>query len=85
MDRGRIIDNAQNTNARFIDTYGTSQKTSVRTTNPPGGKSSFSFGWSEPEPKLNKRITNNYSNNTNINPNINTITNPNITTAISKK
>jgi hypothetical protein len=64
MDRGRIIDKVQNENARFIDNFGASQKTSVRTTNPPGrdilnigGKSSFSLGWSAPEetqPRIQK-------------------------------
>ena len=36
MDKGRIIDKTQNQNARFIDNFGSSHKTSVRTTNPPG-------------------------------------------------
>jgi hypothetical protein len=36
MDRGRQIDNIQNVNARFIDTFGQGGKTSVKTTNPPG-------------------------------------------------
>ncbi len=56
MDRGRVIDKTQNENARFIDNFGSSNKTSVKTTNPPGkiisnkgGKSSFSLGWSTPE------------------------------------
>ena len=44
MDRGREIDNAQNTNAVYIDKYGNGGKTSVKTSNPPGGKSHFSFG-----------------------------------------
>ena len=67
MDRGRIIDKVQNENARFIDTFGSSNKTSVRTTNPPGkdisnigGKSSFSLGWSAPEetaPRVQKKQT----------------------------
>ncbi len=67
MDRGRIIDKVQNENARFIDTFGSSNKTSVRTTNPPGknicntgGKSSFSLGWSGPEetaPRVQKNQT----------------------------
>jgi hypothetical protein len=51
MDKGRIIDNIQNTGARFIDSFGSSGKTSVKTTNPPGGKSSFSLGWEEPTQK----------------------------------
>jgi hypothetical protein len=67
MDRGRIMDKVQNENARFIDNFGASQKTSVRTTNPPGidilkigGKSSFSLGWSAPEetqPRVQKNQT----------------------------
>jgi hypothetical protein len=65
MDKGRIIDKTQNQNARFIDNFGPSHKTSVRTTNPPGiyiitlgGKSSFSLGWSAPEeiaPQVQKK------------------------------
>ena len=39
MDRGRIIDKTQNENARFIDNFGASNKTSVKTTNPPGNMS----------------------------------------------
>ena len=31
MDRGREIDNAQNTNAVYIDKYGNGGKTSVKT------------------------------------------------------
>jgi hypothetical protein len=65
MDRGRIIDKVQNQNARFIDNFGGQNKTSVKTSNPPGinkiilgGKSSFSLGWSAPEenvPKVQKK------------------------------
>lgn len=51
MDRGRQIDNIQNTNAIFIDHYGNQGKTSVKTSNPPGGQSHFSFGWTQPEPQ----------------------------------
>lgn len=47
MDKGRIMDNAQNNNARFVDQFGTSGKTSIKTHAPPGGKSSFSLGWSD--------------------------------------
>lgn len=36
MDKGRIMDNIQNSNARFIDKYGDTNKTSVKTSNPPG-------------------------------------------------
>ena len=35
MDKGREIDNAQNTNAVYIDKYGNGGKTSVKTSNPP--------------------------------------------------
>lgn len=76
MDRGRIIDNVQNTNARFIDNFGSSNKTSVRTTNPPGGKSSFSLGWSEPEQPVNRNK--NTNNNKNFNSDYNTYNNSNI-------
>jgi len=50
MDRGRQIDNTQNVNARWIDQYNQTNKTSVKIANPPGGKSSFSLGWTDPEP-----------------------------------
>jgi len=50
MDRGRQIDNIQNINAKIYDQYYHRNKTSVRTTNPPGGKSSICLGWSFPEP-----------------------------------
>ena len=67
MDKGRQIDNIQNVNARFIDNFGASQKTSVKTSNPPGknifnlgGKSNFSLGWDNDEPvKQKKTVTNN--------------------------
>jgi len=36
MDKGRQIDHIQNVNARFIDNFGASQKTSVKIANPPG-------------------------------------------------
>jgi hypothetical protein len=42
------MDKAQNQNARFIDTFGHNNKTSVKTMQPPGGTSSFSLGWCEP-------------------------------------
>jgi hypothetical protein len=71
MDRGRIIDNIQNTNARFIDKYGTSQKTSIRLLNPPGGKTSFSLGWEGNDipytkPRRNTMNQDNSSNNNNM-------------------
>ena len=36
MDKGRQMDNIQNTNARYIDKFGQDNKTSVKTSNPPG-------------------------------------------------
>ena len=73
MDKGRQIDHIQNVNARFIDNFGASQKTSVKIANPPGkilfwilgGKSSFSLGWDFPEakPSTQKKVeTKNYNN-----------------------
>ena len=50
MDRGRQIDNAQNSNAVFLDRFGKSGKTSTKVINPPGGSSHFSLGWDQPEP-----------------------------------
>ena len=68
MDRGRQIDNIQNTNARFFDNYGKSGKTSTKITHPPGGEDHISLSWgtNEPEPKNTygkKRFeqSNNYS------------------------
>lgn len=72
MDKGRQIDNVQNTNARWIDQYNQTNKTSVKTSNPPGGKSSFSLGWSDPEPvpqRKNNQITNNTPSEDNSNKN----------------
>ncbi len=53
MDRGRQIDNIQNTNARFLDQFGKCGKTSTRVIHPPGGEDHFSLGWGyeEPPPK----------------------------------
>ena len=51
MDKGRQIDNIQNTNARFIDQFGKSGKTSTRITHPPGGEDHFTLGWGYEEPK----------------------------------
>lgn len=42
MDKGRVMDNIQNTNARFIDNFGQGGKTSVNVSNPPG-KLIFNF------------------------------------------
>lgn len=36
MEKSRQMDKAQNQNARFIDNFGANNKTSVKTTNPPG-------------------------------------------------
>lgn len=63
MDRGRQIDNIQNTNAVFIDHYGNRGKTSVKTSNPPGGQSHFSLGWSQPEPQQEKQTQNSKEHN----------------------
>ena len=50
MDRGRQIDNIQNTNARYLDQFGKNGKTSTRVIHPPGGEDHFSLGWSYDEP-----------------------------------
>ena len=50
MDRGRQIDNIQNSNAVFLDRFGKSGKTSTKVINPPGGKGNFSLAWDDPEP-----------------------------------
>ena len=47
MDRGRQIDNIQNSNAVFLDKFGKSGKTSTKVINPPGGSSHFSLGWDD--------------------------------------
>ena len=52
MDRGRQIDNVQNSNAVFLDRFGKSGKTSTKVSNPPGGSSHFSLGWDQPEPNV---------------------------------
>ena len=64
MDKGRIMDNAQNNNARYVDNFGGSGKTSTKVMAPPGGKSSFSLGWNEPEVQQQqpKRNFNNMNN-----------------------
>ena len=49
MDKGRQIDNIQNSNAIYIDRFGKSGKTSTKIINPPGGKDHFSLGWEEPK------------------------------------
>ena len=49
MDRGRQIDNIQNSNAVYIDRFGKSGKTSTKIINPPGGQGHFSLGWEEPK------------------------------------
>ena len=54
MDKGRQIDNIQNTNARFFDNYGKSGKTSTKISHPPGGVDHISLSWetnNNPEPK----------------------------------
>jgi len=62
MDKGRQIDKIQNVNARWVDQFNHTNKTSVRTTNPPGGKSTFSLGWSEPEILSQKQQNNRFEN-----------------------
>ena len=53
MDRGRQIDNIQNTNARYFDNFGKNGKTSTKITHPPGGEDhiSLSLKTNYPEPK----------------------------------
>ena len=60
MDRGRQIDNVQNSNAVYLDRFGKSGKTSTKVINPPGGKDHFSLGWDDSEP--NKQSTKSQSN-----------------------
>jgi hypothetical protein len=36
MEKSRQMDKVQNQNARYLDQFGKSNKTSVKTTNPPG-------------------------------------------------
>ena len=67
-----MIDNIQNTNARFIDNYGSNHRTSIKMINPPGGRSSFSLGWGFEEPKKNStpimsRNNNMVNNNSQLN------------------
>ena len=52
MDKGRQIDNIQNTNACFYDKFAKNGKTSTRITHPPGGEDHISLSWqtNEPEP-----------------------------------
>jgi len=45
MDRGRIMDQVQNQNARFIDNFGAAGKTSVNVSNPPGININFKIRW----------------------------------------
>ena len=40
----------QNSNARYLDKFDGS-RTNVKINAPPGGKSNFSLGWENPEPK----------------------------------
>ena len=49
MDRGRQIDNIQNSNAVYLDRFGKSGKTSTKIINPPGGQDHFSLGWEDPK------------------------------------
>ncbi len=80
MDRGRIIDQISNTNARFLLDY-EDKKTSKNICQPPGGKSSFSLAWGMPDQDSSKKqsnqnfdLHNNYkqnNNNMNINNKVN--------------
>lgn len=45
----------QNQNAKYLDKFGTGTS-SVRIHAPPGGKSSFSFGWVDDEKKVEKKV-----------------------------
>ena len=75
MDRGRMIDLKQNTNAVLIDRYEQSGRSIVKHLNPPGGKSNFSLGWgiedkneiNNNNKNINNESINNYNNNNNIN------------------
>ena len=60
MDRGRMIDLKQNTNAVLIDRYEQSGRRIVKHINPPGGKSSFSLGWGNDNDKNNNYYYLNY-------------------------
>ena len=55
MDRGRQIDNIQNSNAVYIDRFGKSGKTSTKIINPPGGKGNFSLAWDEPKKNIEQK------------------------------
>ena len=63
MDRGRQIDNIQNSNAVYIDRFGKSGKTSTKIINPPGGKDNFSLGWEEPQKNKSNIQSQNYPMN----------------------
>ena len=62
MDRGRIIDQISNNNARFLNDF-EDKKTSKNICQPPGGKSSFSLAWgmTDQEPLKKNQIVNNNS------------------------
>jgi hypothetical protein len=58
MDRGRMIDIKQNSDAVLIDRYEQSGRRIVKHINPPGEKSSFSLGWGNDDDKNNNIIIN---------------------------
>ena len=50
MDRGRMIDHAQNVNAKNFDNFAKG-KTSIKLFHPPGGETHFKLGWDYDEPE----------------------------------
>ena len=62
MDRGRIIDQISNNNARFLLDF-EDKKTSKNIVQPPGGKSTFSLAWGMPEQENPKKQLNNIPHN----------------------
>ena len=61
MDRGRLIDQISNTNARFLLDY-EDKKTSKNICQPPGGVSSFSLAWGMPDQQSSKKKSNKINN-----------------------
>ena len=50
MDRGRMIDHAQNVNAKNFDNFAKG-KTSIKLFHPPGGEDHLQLGWDYDEPE----------------------------------
>ena len=50
MDRGRMIDHAQNVNAKNFDNFAKG-KTSIKLFHPPGGEDHLQLGWDYNEPE----------------------------------